>query len=62
MPLRSGLVIVSSANIHYIPNEDVIAWSLRLFCDRRMNLDRLGGSTFDFMVKTNKKKHYDVAL
>lgn len=25
-----------------------------------MNLDRLGGSTFDFMVKTNKKKHYDV--
>lgn len=27
-----------------------------------MNLDRLGGNTFDFMVKTNKKKHYDVAV
>lgn len=25
-----------------------------------MNLDRLGGSTFDFTVKTNRKKHYDV--
>ena len=25
-----------------------------------MNLDRLGGNTFDFTVKTIRKKHYDV--
>ena len=28
----------------------------------RMNLDRLGGGTFDFTVKTRKKKQYDVAV
>ena len=26
----------------------------------RMNLDRLGGGTFDFTVKTRKKKQLDV--
>ncbi|CBK19557.2 uncharacterized protein [Blastocystis hominis] len=52
VPCRPGLVIATSSNVHYIPHEDVIA----------MNLDRLGGGTFDFMVKTSTQKQYDFTM
>lgn len=52
VPCRPGLVIVTSSNVHYVPHKDVIA----------MNLDRLGGGTFDFTVKTRKKKQYDFTM
>ena len=28
----------------------------------RMNLDRLGGGTFDYTVKTRRKQQFDVGL
>lgn len=62
VPCRPGLVIVTSSNVHYIPHEDVIAFASLCRVTCRMNLDRLGGGTFDFTVKTNTKKQYDVCL
>ncbi|KAK8801326.1 hypothetical protein WA171_004472 [Blastocystis sp. BT1] len=45
IPFRSGLVVLTSTIVHYLPNESITA----------LNLDRLGGNTFDFTVKAGKR-------
>ncbi|KAK8796799.1 hypothetical protein WA588_000925, partial [Blastocystis sp. NMH] len=44
VPCRPGLIVLTSSSVHYIPNEEITA----------LNLDRLGGGTFDFTIKAGK--------
>lgn len=53
IPFRCGLAVLTSTAAFYFPNEAITAYVLIVFeLILRLNLDRLGGGTFDFAIKT----------